>query len=56
LKKIRKFLKGWGYNIAGARKKRKQEIQEQILMFEEMEEAGPCLLNRLVKRLISRWN
>jgi hypothetical protein len=26
LKKIRKFLKGWGFNIAGARKKRKHVI------------------------------
>jgi hypothetical protein len=32
-------LKGWGYNIAGDRKKRKQEIQDQIMRFEEMEEA-----------------
>jgi hypothetical protein len=27
LKKVKKFLKGWGFNLAGSKKKRKQEIQ-----------------------------
>jgi hypothetical protein len=35
LKKVKKFLKGWGYNLAGNRKKRKKEIENLILELEE---------------------
>jgi hypothetical protein len=40
LKKVRKILKGWGYNLSGSRKKRK-EIQETLQKLEEMEESSP---------------
>jgi hypothetical protein len=26
LKKVKKFLKGWGFNLSGSRRKRKKEI------------------------------
>jgi hypothetical protein len=41
LKKVRKFLKGWGYNLSRSRKKRKKEIQETLQKLEEMEESSP---------------
>jgi hypothetical protein len=44
-------LKGWGYNIAGDRKKRKQEIQDQIMRFEEMEEAGPISTEQISEKI-----
>jgi hypothetical protein len=27
LKKVKNFLKGWGFNLAGNRKRRKEEIE-----------------------------
>jgi uncharacterized protein YgfB (UPF0149 family) len=38
MKKIKRFLKGWG--LSGARKKRKKEIQEGFQELEAMEESG----------------
>jgi hypothetical protein len=35
LKKVMKFLKGWGYNLAGSRKNKKQEIERLIMEMEE---------------------
>jgi hypothetical protein len=30
LKKVKKYLKGWGFNLSGTRKKRKHQIQEEL--------------------------
>jgi hypothetical protein len=38
IKKVKKFLKGWDFNLTVDRKKRKQEIGEQISILEELEE------------------
>jgi hypothetical protein len=38
---VRKFLKGWGYNGAGACKKRKKDILEGLFVLEQMEEVRP---------------
>jgi hypothetical protein len=38
LKKVRKFLKGWGYNRARASKKRKKEISIEIGKLKLLEE------------------
>jgi hypothetical protein len=43
LKKMKIFLKGWGYNLAGSRKKRKLEIEKLIKELEDQEESGPFL-------------
>jgi hypothetical protein len=40
LKKDKKFLKGWGYSLAGARRKRKQEILAEIKIIELLEEVN----------------
>jgi hypothetical protein len=40
MKKIKRFLKGWGFNLSGARKKRKKGIQEGFQKLEAMEESG----------------
>lgn len=40
LRKIKQFFKGWGFNLAGARKKRKQEIQCELAKIELEEENG----------------
>jgi hypothetical protein len=40
LKKVKKFLKGWGYNKSGLASKMKKEITEEILHLELMEEKG----------------
>jgi hypothetical protein len=37
---VKKFLKGWGFNLSGARKKRKHQIQEELRDLEIMEEHG----------------
>jgi hypothetical protein len=38
LKKVKKFLKWWGFNLAGAQKKRMKEIQEEQMDLELLEE------------------
>jgi hypothetical protein len=38
-------LKGWGYNLADNKKKRKQKIERLIMEVEEKEESG----------LVSQW-
>jgi hypothetical protein len=40
LKKIKRFMKGWGFNLSGARKKRKQYLYEIMADLETMEEVG----------------
>jgi hypothetical protein len=32
---VKKFLKGWGFNLAGSRKRRKLEIEKLIREVEE---------------------
>jgi hypothetical protein len=41
MKKVKKFLKGWGFNKAGSEKKRKKDINEEIIFLEELEEINP---------------
>jgi hypothetical protein len=52
LGKVRKFLKGWGYNMAGMVKKRKKEIVEDLEIIEQKEDAGPLDLESVRKRCI----
>jgi argonaute-like protein implicated in RNA metabolism and viral defense len=40
LNKIKRFMKGWGFNLSGARKKRKQDLYEIMADLETMEEVG----------------
>jgi hypothetical protein len=40
LKNVKKYLKGWGFNLSGARKKRKHTIQEELRDLEILEEHG----------------
>jgi hypothetical protein len=51
LKKVKRFLKGWGYNLAGSMKERKLEIEKLIKELEDQEESGPLSLD-LVRRRI----
>jgi hypothetical protein len=39
-KKVKNFLKGWGFNKAGSNKKRRKEIENEILRLELLEEDG----------------
>jgi hypothetical protein len=43
LKKIKKVLKGWGFNLSGSRKQKKKEIIEEIVDLELLGEI--CTLN-----------
>jgi hypothetical protein len=52
LGKVRKFLKGWGYNRAGMVKKMKKEIVEDLEIIEQKEDAGPLDLESVRKRCI----
>jgi hypothetical protein len=38
LKKVKKILKGWGFNLAGVQKKRKKGILEELMDLEILEE------------------
>jgi hypothetical protein len=41
LKKVKRFLKRWGFNLAGSRKKKKKEIMEKLVAMENLEEMCP---------------
>jgi DNA-binding transcriptional MerR regulator len=47
LKKIRKFLKGWGFNRAGNKKKRKREINEELDKLEKRKKQTRWLMWKL---------
>jgi hypothetical protein len=51
LKKSKKILKGWGYNLFGIRKKRTKEIQEELATLEFLEEQG-SLSESQIKRKV----
>jgi hypothetical protein len=40
LKKVKNCLKGWGENIRGRDKKKKQELHLELDMLEDLEEKG----------------
>jgi hypothetical protein len=40
LKKVKRSLKGWGFNLAGSKKQRKNQIQRDIRELEIVEENG----------------
>jgi hypothetical protein len=52
LKKVKKALKGWGFNLTGFRKKRKQIIQEILMDLEEAEESGSRSADQLRVRMV----
>lgn len=59
LKRFKQYFKGWGFNLQGARRKRKSEIQSSLKeMEEEEEELGPlpytalCLRANLTTELL----
>jgi hypothetical protein len=47
MKKVKKFLKGWGFNKVGSEKKRKKDINEEIMPLEEMEEINPVNMDQI---------
>jgi hypothetical protein len=51
LKKVKRFLKGWDFNLSSNRKKRKQEIERLIMEVEEQEESGSLTLELFKKRI-----
>jgi hypothetical protein len=50
MKKVKKFLKGWGFNKVGSEKKRKKDINEEIMPLEEMEEINPVNMDQIRRR------
>jgi hypothetical protein len=52
LKKVKIFLKGWRYNLAGSRKKRRREIERMIMEIDEKEESGSISIEVLKRALI----
>jgi hypothetical protein len=50
LKKVKKILKGWGFNKSGDLKRRKKEINEEILDLENMEEVAPLSIEQVKRR------
>jgi hypothetical protein len=51
LKKVKKALKGWGFNVSGARKQKKKRLMEEISDLELMEELGNLNLEQSKKRI-----
>jgi hypothetical protein len=51
LKKVKKALKGWGFNLAGSRRQKKKEIIEEIADLELFEEIGNLSLEQSRRRI-----
>jgi hypothetical protein len=51
LKKVKKVLKGWGFNLARSRKQKKKEITEEIADLELLEEIGNLFLEQSRRRI-----
>jgi hypothetical protein len=41
LKKVKRFLKRWGFNLVDPGRKRKKEIMEKLVAMENLEEMCP---------------
>jgi hypothetical protein len=46
---VKTFLKGWGFNLSGSRKKRKDEINVLIMELEKRKNAVPSLQSKKKK-------
>jgi hypothetical protein len=51
LKKVKKALKGWGFNLLGSRKQKKKEIMEEIADLELLEEIGTLNLEQNMRKI-----
>jgi hypothetical protein len=51
LGKVKQYLKGWGFNLSGSRKKRKQVILDLLMGLEEMEEARPLNIEQMKQQV-----
>jgi hypothetical protein len=51
LKKVKKSLKGWGFNLSGNKKKRMKEIHEEKAALELMEEQGSIKDDQIRKKV-----
>lgn len=50
LKKVKKYLKGWGYNLAGNTKRRKVGIHDDLAKLESLEEESPLSDDQIKQR------
>ena len=50
LKRVKKFLKGWGINLKGQTKRYKRVLQEELLVSEQKEESLSLLKNLLDRK------
>jgi hypothetical protein len=50
LKNVKRFLKGWGFNKSGDLKRRKKEINEEMLDWENMEEVAPLSIEQVKQK------
>jgi hypothetical protein len=51
LKKVKKFLKGWGFNLSGTRKRRKKEVAEEMADLETLEEGNTLSHDHLRRKV-----
>jgi hypothetical protein len=51
LKKVKQFLKGWGFNLSSSKKKRKQLIQDLLCQLEMIEETCPLSMDQVRQRM-----
>jgi hypothetical protein len=52
LKKVKKFLKGWGYNRSGNNRRRRREIESNLCELEQIEEIGNLSETQIRNRFI----
>jgi hypothetical protein len=56
LKKVKRSLKGWGFNLAGSKKQRKNQIQRDIRELEIVEENGILSDDQIKNRIELKLN
>jgi hypothetical protein len=50
LKRFKKHFKGWGYNLFGHMRKRKNDLKQDLVDLESKEEHEPLSPNKFVRK------
>jgi len=50
LKLVKQYFKGWGFNRQGEQRKKKKEMQEELLALEQLEEETPLIQDQMLRK------
>ena len=50
LKRFKQYFEGWGFNRQCEQKKKKRDMQEELLVLEQFEEKAPLLQDQMLRK------